>query len=98
MHTTGQGMQLPPQSTPVSLPFMMPSKQLGAAQAFPTQFPDRQSAATAHISPFPQAGHPPPQSTSVSVPSFTLSVQVAWQTPSGPPGMAKHLREAQSES
>ena len=68
----------PPQSTSVSLPFLMPSKQVGAVQTLPTQFPEAQSEACKHALPVvhvaPQVG--PPQSVSVSFPFLTPSVQV----------------------
>ena len=75
-----QRAQGPPQSTSVSLPFFSPSWQLGAAiaQSPPSQFALAQSEATrqcrfsAHLMQSPA----PPQSTSVSVPFFSPSVQV----------------------
>ena len=78
-----QGMHIPPQSTPVSLPFCTPSKHVGVAQSmFAPHFLLMQSTFTLHILPLPQAGQPPPpQSTSVSVPFLVRSQQVgAWQT------------------
>jgi hypothetical protein len=70
--------QLPPQSTPVSLPFCTASVQLGAAQKALMQTPLWQSASFVHVE---SAGHAlqsgPPQSMSVSTPFFTISVHVA---------------------
>jgi hypothetical protein len=75
----------PPQSTPVSEPFLTPSvgTQLGARQVPPVQTPLVQFAALIpHIRPLPQGGQPPPQLRSVSVPLRTMSVQSAcWQMP-----------------
>jgi hypothetical protein len=48
------------------------------AQCPPTQLPVVQSAFTTHVSPSAHGGQVgPPQSTSVSAPSFTPSVHVA---------------------
>jgi len=62
--------QLPPQSTSVSAPFLMPSLQLAAAGVAQTpllQKPLMQSVPTKQFFPFAHAKHvPPPQSTSVS--------------------------------
>jgi hypothetical protein len=63
---SGQGLQPPPQSTPVSAPFSTPSLHVGAAHAPPAHTRDAQSAATAQA---PSVGHPahvPPQSVAVS--------------------------------
>jgi hypothetical protein len=73
--------QLPPQSTSVSVPFLTVSVQAAAAHLLPVHLPlpgNAQSvlathvALTAHVAP-----QFPPQSTSVSVPSFTRSPHVA---------------------
>jgi hypothetical protein len=74
--------QLPPQSTSVSAPFLMPSLQLaatGVAQTLlPLQKPLMQSVPTIQIFPLAHAKHvPPPQSTSVSGLSIWLLLQVA---------------------
>jgi hypothetical protein len=73
----------PPQSTSVSTPFLTPSEQVGTAHLSgePEQTPLWQSPATAHVRPLAHFGQPaPPQSTSVSVPFLTKSVQLAaWQ-------------------
>src|SRR5689334_17699859 len=69
-------MQLPPQSTSVSLPFLTPSVQTPFEQSAPTV----QTLLSAHL-----LQVPPPQSTSVSAPFFMPSRQVpgthlfAWQ-------------------
>ena len=77
------GQTGPPQSVSVSPPFLMPSTQVGLAgtQTLAAQAPLLQSEPTLQIHPFwhlPQAF--PPQSTSVSVPFFTLSLQGALGT------------------
>src|SRR5580704_13239711 len=67
----------PPQSTPVSVPFWIPSVQLGAWQTKPTHTPLSQSVASLQPPSVAQGTHAgPPQSTSVSEPSLTPSVQV----------------------
>jgi hypothetical protein len=75
----------PPQSTPVSLPFLKPSAQVGAAHRWVEglQNPEVQSAATPQPAPFAHrlAGTrarqaAPPQSTPVSAPFFTPSEHV----------------------
>src|SRR6202522_1987588 len=69
----------PPQSTPVSVPFWIPSVQVGAWQVRgePPHTPLAQSLATSQSVPVAQGAHAgPPQSTPVSAPSFTPSVQV----------------------
>src|SRR5260221_533662 len=76
----------PPQSTSVSLPFFMPSVQLGAGMGWqtpPLQKFEPQSPLPVHLPPLPHFPHAhPPQSTSVSMPFFTPSEQVgAWHTP-----------------
>jgi len=81
--------QLPPQFRSVSVPFCTASVHEGTAQVFvvvPLQTPDWQSPATpsvTHFFPFAHLPHMgPPQSTSVSLPSTALSMQVAAaQTP-----------------
>jgi hypothetical protein len=73
------GQALPPQSMSASLPFLMPSVQLGAWQRPPMQLALAQSAPRTQALPGPHAGQPepvPPQSTSLSVPFFTVSAQV----------------------
>ena len=68
---------VPPQSTPVSVPFRTVSVQDGATHTFAVQTPFRQSVASAHtllVVHFEQSG--PPQSVSISAPFFTLSMQV----------------------
>jgi len=86
--------QAPPQSTSVSDPFLTVSMQAAAVEmhvlALHTEL--AQSAATAQ--PLVSAHLPaqvPPQSTSVSVPFFTVSVQVA-----APQMLAAHIELAQS--
>src|SRR5215813_9093806 len=64
----------PPQSTPLSSPFLMPSVHVGAAQTFEVHTPLSQSAATAHPRPLAHVelgAQEPPQSTSVSFPFFS---------------------------
>jgi hypothetical protein len=77
----GEPAHEPPQSTAVSLPFFTPSPQVGAAQAPAVQTPLRQfppaPAPGPHMRPGARGGQGPPQSTSVSLPFFTLSVQAA---------------------
>lgn len=83
-----QALQLPPQSTPVSSPFIMPSLQLGAAPHVPfVQTLPVQSLLTAQEDPSAQASQSlPPQSVSVSPALLKASPQVAkrhvppWQT------------------
>ena len=79
-HFVGQD---PPQSTSVSVPFLKPSLQVGLAQRWVTglQKPEVQSAAAAQPWPtaqvFPWARHvAPPQSTAVSAPFLSPSVQL----------------------
>jgi hypothetical protein len=72
-----QGLQLPPQSTAVSLPFLIPSVQLGCAQENAEQTPLAQSPPMMHVLAPSQAGQPPPpQSMSVSLPFRLPSTQV----------------------
>ena len=71
--------QLPPQSMSVSVPFFTPSEQVAPwhLSGAPEHTPLWQSPATAHVAPvahLPQLA--PPQSTSVSVPFLTTSVQL----------------------
>src|SRR5262245_15777860 len=63
----------------VSAPFFAPSMQVGFVQrsALAGQKPLAQSTSLSQMSPSGQAGQLPPQSTSVSVPFFTPSVQLA---------------------
>jgi hypothetical protein len=75
---------MPPQSTSVSLPFMMLSVQLMPAQVPLVQWLLTQSEASSQSSSVPQRGQAvgPPQSTSVSAPFMTPSSQAtAWQLP-----------------
>jgi len=74
----------PPQSTPVSRPFFTPSVQLGAAHRPAWQTPLEQLAPLVpHIWPTAQvwlvgaATQEPPQSTSLSLPFFSVSLQLA---------------------
>jgi hypothetical protein len=69
--------QLPPQSVPVSLPFLMPSVQLAARQIPLGQLAVVQSAPVAHFSPTGHLEQLPPQSTSVSLPFFAPSPHAA---------------------
>jgi len=77
----GEAAHEPPQSTAVSVPFFTVSVQLGVAHRPPAQTPLAQLPPAAvpvpHILPFAQDGQAPPQSTSVSLPFFTRSVQLA---------------------
>jgi hypothetical protein len=77
---TAQPPQLPPQSTSVSLPFWTPSLQAAAAHFLATHLPLAGSAQSASLAQPLWGGQPPqlpPQSTSVSLPFFTASPQVA---------------------
>jgi hypothetical protein len=72
--------QLPPQSVSVSLPFRTPSVQVGARHSFVVteHTPLEQSAPSKQALPFAQSAvQVPPQSTSVSLPFFTVSMHVA---------------------
>ena len=71
--------QLPPQSVPVSEPFIVWSLQVGAgaAQVPFEHSPLVQSDAPEHALPLSQGLQLPPQSTSVSVPLCTVSLQLA---------------------
>ena len=77
-------MHEPPQSTSLSLPFLMPSVQVGsgAAQTPAEQLVLEQSALALQVLPLAHLlAQEPPQSTSVSVPFLTRSLQPgAWQT------------------
>lgn len=74
----------PPQSASVSVPSFCPFAQVAAAPHVPNPFPCcpaqtplAQSGAALHPLPTRHTGHEPPQSTPVSSPSLTASVQVA---------------------
>jgi hypothetical protein len=71
----------PPQSTSVSVPFLIPSKHEGAWQ-MPIQAPDVQSEPVRQVTPFAHGGHvPPPQSIPVSLPFKTPSEhEGTWHT------------------
>jgi hypothetical protein len=62
----------PPQSTSVSLPFLIPSEH-GWTQRPAAHISDSQSSFFWHAAPSAHAGQLPPQSTSVSVPFFVSS-------------------------
>jgi hypothetical protein len=65
----------PPQSIPVSVPFLTPSLPLGATHTDLLHAPLKQFAPRAHALPSAHAGPAaPPQSTSLSSPFFNLSV------------------------
>ena len=70
-------LQLPPQSTSVSVPFFTPSVQVGTWQMLPVQTPLMQSPGPPQPPPSMQGPQFEPQSTPVSVPFLTLSEQVA---------------------
>src|SRR5262245_49989399 len=93
-----QGAQLPPQSAPVSPPFLVPSLQLGSAQTPPLQSLLTQCRSWLHRSP-KHAGQLPPQSTPVSSPSRRLFTQDAsTQIREGPQAPEAHSLElAQDE-
>jgi hypothetical protein len=65
----------PPQSTPVSAAFFTPSAQLAGWQMFPVHTPLWQSAAVPQPALDGHAAQLPPQSTSVSDPFATPSLQ-----------------------
>jgi hypothetical protein len=69
-------VQLPPQSTSVSSPFLTWSVHVGAQTPLAHDRPT-QSASIAQPLPGPQSEHGPPQSTSVSSPFFAPSLHVA---------------------
>src|SRR4051812_27962461 len=78
----GHGPQMPPpQSTPVSVPFLMPSLQVGTTGGAHTPFTQSvlwQSLPLLQGCPFMHFGHaPPPQSVPVSVPFLMPSTHVA---------------------
>ena len=62
------GLQVPPQSTSVSLPFFTPSVQPGVWQIPDLQNVLAQSPSPEHFLPTAHLGHVLPQSMSVSVP------------------------------
>ena len=69
---------MPPQSTPVSSPFLMPSLQVGISQSPFLQTPLTQSAFVVQGDALPHGGHaPPPQSMPVSTAFCTPSAQLA---------------------
>jgi hypothetical protein len=69
-------VQLPPQSTSVSVPFFTKSVQSGAWHTLFVHTPLAQSDGAEHAFDVSHFGHAvPPQSTSVSLPFFTPSVQ-----------------------
>jgi len=71
------GAQPPPQSGPVSVPFLTASEQVGVWQKPPVQTALLQSAATVQRLPGTHFGQTlPPQSTSVSLPFLVKSVQL----------------------
>jgi hypothetical protein len=76
--------QTEPQSRPPSRPFCTPSTQVGIWQTLPEQTLLVQSVAAPQALPSPHllaGAQEPPQSTSVSVPFFTVSLQTAaWHT------------------
>src|SRR5207245_1350669 len=83
MHTLprSQGEQSgPPQSTSVSLPFLTPSLHDDAAHIRLVQNPLWQSLPWRHILWASHGMHEPPQSISVSSPSFARSMQPIWNT------------------
>ena len=86
------GQAPPPQSTSVSLPFIMWSVHDGTSHTPPVQVPLEQSVATRQLLPSPQGPQAgPPQSTSVSVPSLLALAQPAvWHSP------AEHVPPMQS--
>jgi hypothetical protein len=70
--------QLPPQSRPVSSPLRTPSLHAAVAQTLPVHLPlvgIVQSSSSPHRLPMPHRVHDPPQSSSVSSPFWTPSVQ-----------------------
>jgi hypothetical protein len=82
---SAHGMHIvPPQSTSVSVPFIVPSVHVGSGwQVPPVQMSVVQSPLPPHMSPGVQVGpHVPPQSTSDSVPFIIPSVHVG---AGGPP-------------
>ncbi len=71
------GQVPPPQSVPVSTPFLMPSLHAGAAHEPLTQLAEVQSVLLPQPFVSPHFGQLPPQSTSVSLPFFFPSPQDA---------------------
>src|SRR4051812_46512686 len=67
------GQPSPPQSISGSEPLRTPSVHDGGAHIAPAQDPFSQSVAALHPRPSGQRGQSPPQSTSVSRPSFSPS-------------------------
>jgi hypothetical protein len=63
----------PPQSTPVSAPFLTWSSHVAATQTFAVHTRDWQSAPAWHAAPSAQPAHVPPQSRAVSYPFWTPS-------------------------
>jgi hypothetical protein len=72
-----QGLQLPPQSTSLSVPLCKPSSQLAAAHTLLLQMPLTQSLALRQTKPLAQLAQLPPQSTSLSEPFLSRSLQLA---------------------
>jgi hypothetical protein len=72
-----QGVHVPPQSIPVSVPFCTPSVQLALRHVPAAHAPLAQSLAAVQRLPGGQGLHVPPQSTSVSLPFFTASAHPA---------------------
>jgi hypothetical protein len=71
-----QGLHaVPPQSGADSWPFLTPSVQLAAWHTLLVHTRLAQSPGTLHAPPGPHAGHVPPQSTLVSEPLRTPSLQ-----------------------
>jgi len=77
------GAQLPPQSTSVSVPFLVLSLQLDVWQTLVVQTKLAQSAPAEQLLPLAQPEHiVPPQSMSLSLPFLMVSLQVGvWQIP-----------------
>jgi len=71
----------PPQSKPVSFPFLTPSLHAAGTHTEFLQFFDKQSSPVEHLARFAHGEHgelaPPPQSTSVSGPFMIPSMHVA---------------------
>ena len=83
----------PPQSTPASSPFMVPSEQLALWQSVSKQTVEEQSLLVEQTWPSPHFSHRPPQSVSVSSPSNVLLIQLGAMHV--PPSV--HSPESQSE-
>jgi hypothetical protein len=73
---TRHGGQLPPQSALVSFPFRVRSKQVGTLQSPKAQLFEMQFESLMHRLPSAHFVHPPPQSTSDSLPFFMWSRQL----------------------